>query len=92
MADNAIARVVAACEIDHAVRPVPGMVGGSVAGTARLEAFIRHGLPHYADRRNEAADPDGTSALSPYLHYGQVAGAAVVRAALASGAGAAGGA
>jgi deoxyribodipyrimidine photo-lyase len=89
MDDDAIAREVAACEIDHAVRPVPGMVGGSVAGTARLDAFMRDALPRYADRRNEAADPDGTSMLSPYLHYGQVAGAAVVRAALASGAGAA---
>lgn len=89
MDDATIAREIAACEIDHAVRAVPGVAGGSVAGTARLDAFIRDGLPHYADRRNEASDPDGTSMLSPYLHYGQVAGAAVVRAALASGAGAA---
>jgi deoxyribodipyrimidine photo-lyase len=89
MDDDAIARAIAACEIDHAVRPVPGAVGGREAAVARLAEFIANALPRYADRRNEASDPAGTSALSPYLHYGHVAGAEVVRAALASGAGAA---
>jgi photolyase PhrII len=63
--------LAAACDIDHAVPPVPGELGGSAAGYARWEDFLERGLRGYADRRN---DPllDGTSRLSAHLHWGMV--------------------
>ncbi|GAB4197507.1 MAG: NAD(P)-binding protein [Sandaracinaceae bacterium] len=69
--DRAIARLVAACAIDHAVGPVRTVRGGSIAGYARWRAFRERGLSRYAERRNDAAI-DGTSRLSPWLHYGHV--------------------
>jgi deoxyribodipyrimidine photo-lyase len=82
-ADEAIARVIAACEIDHTVSPVRTFAPGARAAAARLADFVQHRLPEYTTRRNEAAD-DHTSRLSPDLHYGHVSAAEVVRAALAS--------
>ncbi len=69
--DRAIARLVAECEIDHGVGPVRDLRGGSVAGYARWNKFRTEGLAHYAARRNDAAI-DGTSRLSPWLHFGHV--------------------
>jgi len=69
--DGAIADLVAACAIDHSVGPVLALRGGAEAGYARWEAFRREGLAHYAARRNDAA-VDGTSRLSPWLHYGHI--------------------
>ncbi|MES2524625.1 MAG: deoxyribodipyrimidine photo-lyase [Gemmatimonadota bacterium] len=85
MSDTDIADAVAECEIDHEV-PAVSLPGGSEAADSRLLHFTSAVLPDYAERRNEAGDDDGTSRLSPYLHYGQVASAAVVRAARATGA------
>ena len=78
MTDEAIAREVAACEIDHTV-PAVAQHGGSVAALDRFAAFLRHGLAHYDAQRNEAGNGDGTSRLSPYLHYGQIASGRVIR-------------
>ncbi|MBL0170029.1 MAG: deoxyribodipyrimidine photo-lyase [Gemmatimonadaceae bacterium] len=83
MTDADIAREVATCDIDHTVGAVT-MRGGSVAAADRCELFCTRVLPEYAQRRNEASDGDGTSGLSPYLHYGQIASARVVREARAS--------
>ncbi|MBS2025301.1 MAG: FAD-dependent oxidoreductase [Deltaproteobacteria bacterium] len=69
--DRAISRLVAACDIDHAVGPVRTLRGGSVAGYARWDSFRASGLARYAERRNDAA-LDGTSRLSPWLHFGHV--------------------
>lgn len=85
LSDDGITRAIASCEIDHAVTPVHSFSPGASAAAARLHAFIALRLPHYNERRNEAAD-DFTSHLSPDLHYGHIAAADVVRAALASGA------
>jgi deoxyribodipyrimidine photo-lyase len=85
MSDDDVAREVASCEIDHTV-PAVDMHGGSVAAEARWQRFVRDALPAYAERRNEASDADGTSGLSPYLHYGQIPSARLVRDARASGA------
>ena len=85
MTDADIARAVAACEIDHTVTPV-AMRGGAVAAAERLDHVAAHVLHSYAERRNEASDDDGTSKLSPYLHYGQLSAARVVRIARNSGA------
>jgi photolyase PhrII len=66
-----IRSLVAACDIDHTVAPVPGLRGGSRTARRRLEWFLDDGLPRYAEER---ADPnaDATSGLSPYLHFGNI--------------------
>ena len=51
----------------------------------RLARFCAEALPSYEERRSNPADPDGSSKLSPYLHFGQIAAAEVARAALGSG-------
>jgi deoxyribodipyrimidine photo-lyase len=89
MSDNEIATAVAVCEIDHSVPAVHGAVGGTEAGYAHLERFLRDALPAYDTHRNEASDAAGTSRLSPYLHYGMLTSAQVIRAARATGASAA---
>ncbi|MFN8580982.1 MAG: hypothetical protein U0163_08420, partial [Gemmatimonadaceae bacterium] len=69
---------IADCEIDHSVQPVE-LTSGLRAARARLEAFCGDGLRDYGARRPDPNDPDGTSRLSPYLHFGQIAPAEVVR-------------
>lgn len=72
LAEADIASLVAACEIDHGVGPVPHTRGGTMAGYARWEAFKREGrLARYAAKRNDATI-DGVSRMSAYLHYGMV--------------------
>jgi deoxyribodipyrimidine photo-lyase len=63
--------LVAACAIDHAVPAVDGLQGGSDAALHRLERFARGPLSMYAVDRNDPSR-DGTSALSPYLHFGML--------------------
>jgi len=66
-----IAELVAACEIDHGVGPVPHTPGGSVAGYARWEAFCGRPLDVYDRTRNDPLR-FGVSRMSAYLHYGHV--------------------
>lgn len=67
-----VAALVASCDIDHAVRAVGHSRGGSRAGYARWNRFVRDGgLSRYAALRNDAAN-DGVSRMSAYLHYGMV--------------------
>lgn len=61
---------VAALPIDHSVPAAP-MPGGSEAAEQRLAHFVAELLPAYAEARNEP-ELDGTSALSPYLHFGHL--------------------
>lgn len=56
--------------IDHSVLPA-SMSGGSKAARRRLQSFLQHKLPHYADRRNQPQE-DVASGLSPYLHFGHI--------------------
>lgn len=76
---------IAACEIDHAVAPVRDTPGGSEAGYERWAEFRRVGLRTYHRRRNNAADPDGVSRLSPYLHHGHVSALRIARDAVETG-------
>jgi len=85
MTDDDIASAIAACSIDHSV-PAVAMRGGTSAAEVQLGGFVNRALQAYATRRNEASDETGTSSLSPYLHYGQIASARIVREARASGA------
>lgn len=71
--------LIAACEIDHSVAAVAQTPPGLTAARARLDAFCRDALADYAERRSEPGDPDGSSRLSPYLHFGQISAAEVAR-------------
>lgn len=64
-----IADLVSQCDIDHSVPPSNLYRGGTSAGRKRLRHFVRNILPHYHETRNEPSI-DGTSRLSPYLHFG----------------------
>lgn len=64
-------RALSELEIDHEVEPVDGFRGGSKAAHARLRFFIRKLLPDYSTARN-IMHVDGTSKLSPWLHFGHI--------------------
>ncbi|HSK08926.1 MAG TPA: deoxyribodipyrimidine photo-lyase, partial [Vicinamibacterales bacterium] len=71
--------------MDRRVGPAPGWTGGSHAARTALTRFVRHRLSGYAVRRNRP-EADGTSRLSPYLHFGQIGPREVARAIDRSGA------
>jgi deoxyribodipyrimidine photo-lyase len=53
-------------------KPSPDLpTGGEQAGRARLRRWLRTGLDRYAELQDDLA-ADGTSRLSPYLHFGCV--------------------
>ena len=56
---------------DRTVRPVEGFVGGSHAARKRLKYFVQHLLADYDKQRNQPT-VDGSSRLSPYLHFGHI--------------------
>ena len=85
---RSIPSLVASCPIDHSVKPSPAIRGGRQAALARLEAFVTSGLARYPEDRNDP-NLDGTSRLSPYLHFGNLGIHEVLLAARASGPGAA---
>jgi deoxyribodipyrimidine photo-lyase len=57
--------------IDRSVGAASGFHGGSGEAMRRLRRFIRDGLGAYAHTRNRP-ELDGTSGLSPYLHFGHL--------------------
>ena len=57
--------------IDSSASPVTAFRGGSTEARRRLRRFIRTRLAEYDRLRNHPED-DGTSELSPYLHFGQI--------------------
>ena len=58
-------------DLDRSVGAVPELVGGAHAAEARLKLFADKMLGAYAETRNHP-ETDGTSILSPYLHYGHI--------------------
>jgi deoxyribodipyrimidine photo-lyase len=70
--------LVAMLSLDRNVGPVT-LRGGRTAGWTRLQQFVAQGLDAYPTRRNHP-DVDGTSQLSPYLHFGQLGPREVARA------------
>jgi deoxyribodipyrimidine photo-lyase len=66
------ADALAALPIDHGVPVSPVMAGGSREAGRLLDDFLDRKLDRYPDRRSRPAE-DGTSRLSPSLHFGHVA-------------------
>jgi len=58
-------------------QPVSSFTGGTKQAFARLDRFLKHILPVYDQTRNRPEE-DGTSRLSPYLHFGQIGPHSVV--------------
>jgi deoxyribodipyrimidine photo-lyase len=55
----------------RSVGPVSSRVGGPEQGRRALQQFLKFRLKDYAANRNHP-DLDGTSQLSPYLHFGHI--------------------
>jgi deoxyribodipyrimidine photo-lyase len=66
-------------DLDRSVGPVASWVGGSHAAMARMERFVGRMLRDYDEKRNHP-ELDGTSALSPYLHFGHIGPLTIVLA------------
>jgi deoxyribodipyrimidine photo-lyase len=58
-------------DFDRSVGPVDTFSGGTHAGLKRLHLFTSKLLKSYATDRNKP-EVDGTSGMSPYLHYGHL--------------------
>ena len=63
--------VLAELPIDHDVAPSPALRGGQTAARRRMRSFVADDLDAYGDGRNHP-DDDGSSGLSPWLHFGQI--------------------
>ena len=57
--------------LDRSVKPVAAWQGGTHAARKRLKRFVEDMLLDYEVQRNHP-EVDGTSAMSPYLHYGHL--------------------
>jgi deoxyribodipyrimidine photo-lyase len=57
--------------LDRSVQRVANWRGGSKQALQILNAFVRERLDAYPDQRNRP-ELDGTSRLSPYLHFGHI--------------------
>ena len=77
-----LGQLVSECEIDHAIAPVSHTLGGSTTGYARWGEFKQHAIEAYAELRSNPLI-DGTSRLSPYLHYGMISPLRIAREAAA---------
>ena len=58
-------------DLDRSVGPVEGWKGGTKAGLVRLKLFATKRIREYETQRNHP-EVEGTSTMSPYLHYGHV--------------------
>jgi deoxyribodipyrimidine photo-lyase len=58
-------------DLDRSVLPVDAWTGGAHAARKRLHHFVEEILADYETSRNRP-EADGTSSLSPYLHFGHI--------------------
>ncbi|MFT4114947.1 deoxyribodipyrimidine photo-lyase [Silvibacterium sp.] len=56
---------------DRTVKPVDSFTGGTRAALKRLKQFTQYQLAGYETQRNHP-EVDGTSQMSPYLHFGHI--------------------
>ena len=72
-----LARLTSDCDltqgwqIDRSVAPVPDIRGGSREASRLMTEFVKHKLARYSANRNHP-EINGTSRLSPYLHFGHI--------------------
>lgn len=64
-----ISKLVSDCDIDHSIKASEYYHGGTRNGRKRLNQFVSEILPDYETARNKP-NVDGSSRLSPYLHFG----------------------
>jgi deoxyribodipyrimidine photo-lyase len=57
--------------LDRSIGPVDTFTGGTHAGMRRLHEFVKQNLAGYEKDRNHP-ERQGTSRLSPYLHFGNI--------------------
>jgi deoxyribodipyrimidine photo-lyase len=62
---------LAALPVDRRVGPVPGVRGGGTAARTLLRQFLNDRLARYPEDRNRP-EVEGTSGLSPHLHFGHL--------------------
>lgn len=70
--------VLGPLRINTGIRPVSMFAGGTHAAKAMLSRFIRSRLTGYAENRNQPGKAY-VSHMSPYLHFGQISPAYIVR-------------
>jgi len=58
-------------DLDRSVGPVDSFRGGTSEALKLLREFVTHKLAHYPERHGKP-ELDGTSRLSPYLHFGHI--------------------
>ncbi len=58
-------------KLDRSVQPVTTLRGGTSEALRLLRDFVSRRLAHYTERHGKP-EVDGTSRLSPYLHFGQI--------------------
>ncbi|MFW6065281.1 MAG: deoxyribodipyrimidine photo-lyase [Planctomycetota bacterium] len=78
--ETALARL----NVDRSVTPVDTCRGGTGEARRRLRAFIKDKLDDYDSAANDPT-VEGTSGLSPYLHFGQISPLEVALAAARNG-------
>ena len=78
------ARILDSLRLDRRVVPVPGVSGGPSQAKRRLRRFLSEKIDRYPEDRNNPLI-DGTSGLSPYLHFGQISPLEVALRAVATG-------
>lgn len=71
--------------LDRSVEPVDSFRGGTSEGLRLLKEFVEKKLRKYPERHGWP-EVDGTSRLSPYLHFGQIGPITVALAVMKSGA------
>lgn len=69
--DRPTMRLLDGLPLDRSVAPAPGFRGGTAAARRLLRHFVTTGLETY-DRDRNHPEVDGTSRLSPYLHFGHI--------------------
>lgn len=72
--------LVRRCDVDLSLPVAKGFPGTRQAADERMQHAITQVIPRYKWTRNNPADPDSTTKLSPYLHFGVLGPREVVRA------------
>jgi deoxyribodipyrimidine photo-lyase len=70
-------------DLDRSVLPVDSFRGGTAEALTLLDQFVKHKLDIYPENHGKP-EIDGTSRLSPYLHFGHIGPHTVLHAVLNS--------